>query len=145
MRNRRLKVHRPPPLVVPALVPCLWSMADTAPTFSIVLVSVYQRCFHGVLLEAGITISMDGCGRWLDNISVELSWIRGLLYPTPGRVWFNLELAKKPVPCLEYILVHELAHLLERHHNERFAALVEMHVPQWRQYRELLSQAPLGY
>ena len=59
-------------------------MADTAPTFSIVLVSVYQRCFHGVLLEAGITISMDGCGRWLDNISVELSWIRGLLYPTPG-------------------------------------------------------------
>ena len=49
------------------------------------------------------------------------------------------------MPCLEYILVHELAHLLERHHNERFAALVAAHVPQWRQYRELLSQAPLGY
>jgi len=69
----------------------------------------------------------------------------GSCNPTARRVWFNLELAKKPVPCLEYILVHELAHLLERHHNERFAALVAAHVPQWRQYRELLGQAPLGY
>ncbi|MGH8658766.1 MAG: M48 family metallopeptidase, partial [Gammaproteobacteria bacterium] len=36
------------------------------------------------------------------------------------RIWFNLELAKEPVPCLEYIAVHELVHLLERHHNDRF-------------------------
>ena len=36
------------------------------------------------------------------------------------RIWFNLELAKKPVRCLEYIAVHELVHLLERHHNDRF-------------------------
>ena len=40
------------------------------------------------------------------------------------RVWLNLELAKKPVQCLEYILVHELAHLIERHHNDRFVALM---------------------
>jgi predicted metal-dependent hydrolase len=61
------------------------------------------------------------------------------------RVWFNLELAKKPVQCLEYIVVHELVHLLERHHNERFTALVEAHVPTWRQARELLNSAPLGH
>jgi predicted metal-dependent hydrolase len=69
----------------------------------------------------------------------------GSCNPVSRRVWFNLELAKKPVQCLEYIVVHELVHLLERHHNERFAALVEAHVPQWRQYREMLQMAPLGH
>ncbi len=69
----------------------------------------------------------------------------GSCNPASQSVWFNLELAKKPVQCLEYIVVHELVHLLERHHNERFAALVETHVPQWRQYREMLSKAPLGH
>lgn len=69
----------------------------------------------------------------------------GSCNPASRRVWFNLELAKKPVQCLEYIVVHELVHLLERHHNERFAALIETHVPHWRQYREMLNQAPLGH
>lgn len=69
----------------------------------------------------------------------------GSCNPVSQRVWFNLELAKKPVQCLEYIVVHELLHLLERHHNDRFATLMEMHLPQWRQYREMLSQTPLGH
>ena len=61
------------------------------------------------------------------------------------RVWFNLELAKKPVQCLEYIVVHELVHLLERNHSERFTALMQAHIPQWRQYRALLNTMPLGH
>jgi len=61
------------------------------------------------------------------------------------RIWLNLELAKKPVQCQEYIVVHELVHLLERHHNERFTALVEAHMPLWRQYREMLNKSPLGH
>ncbi len=69
----------------------------------------------------------------------------GSCNPASRRVWFNLELAKKPAQCLEYIVVHELVHLLERHHNERFMALLETHLPQWRQYRAMLSQAPLGH
>ncbi len=69
----------------------------------------------------------------------------GSCNPASRRVWFNLELAKKPMLCLEYIVVHELVHLLERHHNERFAGLIEAHVPQWRQYREMLKKAPLGH
>lgn len=69
----------------------------------------------------------------------------GSCNPTSRRVWFNLELAKKPVQCLEYIVVHELVHLLERHHNERFAALVEAHVPQWREDRAMLNRTPLGH
>jgi len=62
-----------------------------------------------------------------------------------ARLWFNLELAKKPVQCLEYIVVHELTHLLARHHDERFTALMDAHLPQWRQTREVLRTAPLGH
>jgi predicted metal-dependent hydrolase len=61
------------------------------------------------------------------------------------RLWFNLELAKKPAQCLEYIVVHELVHLLERNHNERFTALMDAHLPQWRQYREMLNSSPLAH
>lgn len=69
----------------------------------------------------------------------------GSCNPATQRVWFNLELAKKPVLCLEYIVVHELVHLLERHHDERFMALMEKHLPQWRLYRKTLSVMPLGH
>ena len=61
------------------------------------------------------------------------------------RIWLNLELAKKPVQCLEYIVVHELVHLLERHHNDRFTALMDQHLSNWRVYRDELNQAPLGH
>jgi len=57
----------------------------------------------------------------------------------------NTELAKKPKECLEYIVVHELAHLLERRHNERFVELLDAKMPQWRQYRDLLNGLPLAH
>ena len=60
------------------------------------------------------------------------------------RLWLNLELAKKPPQCLEYIVVHELAHLLERHHNDRFAAIMDKHLPRWRLARQELNAAPLA-
>lgn len=61
------------------------------------------------------------------------------------RIWLNLELAKKPPECLEYILVHELVHLLERHHNERFRSLMDKHMSNWRERRDLLNSLPLAY
>jgi predicted metal-dependent hydrolase len=61
------------------------------------------------------------------------------------RVWLNLELARTPVQCLEYIVVHELIHLLERHHNDRFRGLMDQFIPQWRLYRDDLNRAPLGH
>ena len=61
------------------------------------------------------------------------------------RIWLNLELAKKPAPCLEYLVVHELAHLIERHHNDRFIAIMDKHLPQWRLHREELNSAPLAH
>jgi len=61
------------------------------------------------------------------------------------RVWLNLELAKKPVSCLEYIVVHEMVHLRERAHNERFQALMDRLLPQWRLHRDELNRAPLAH
>lgn len=64
---------------------------------------------------------------------------------TARRIWLNLELAKKPVKCLEYIVVHELVHLLERNHTERFTALMDEFLPNWRVCRDVLNSGVLGY
>jgi predicted metal-dependent hydrolase len=61
------------------------------------------------------------------------------------RIWINLELAKKPPVCLEYIVVHELVHLIERRHNDRFRELMDRHLPQWRMYRDELNKVPLAH
>ena len=61
------------------------------------------------------------------------------------RIWLNLELAKKPKSCLVYVLVHEMVHLLERHHNDRFRELMDYFLPQWRTYRDTLNRAPLAH
>lgn len=61
------------------------------------------------------------------------------------RIWLNLELVKKPPQCLEYIVVHELAHLRDRRHNERFLALLDQSLPHWRLHRDELNRAPLAY
>lgn len=61
------------------------------------------------------------------------------------RIWLNLELAKKPVECLEFILVHEFVHLIERNHNKRFVVLMDKHLPDWRERRNLLNSLPLAY
>lgn len=60
------------------------------------------------------------------------------------RIWLNLELAKKPVECLEYIVVHEMIHLLERRHNERFLYYMNKYSPQWKGIRERLNSLPVG-
>lgn len=59
------------------------------------------------------------------------------------RIWLNLELAKQPPQCVEYVVVHELTHLLERHHTKRFQALLDLHLPQWRLLREQLNALPI--
>jgi predicted metal-dependent hydrolase len=61
------------------------------------------------------------------------------------RIWLNLELAKKPVQCLEYIVVHEMVHLIERHRNDRFVELMDAFMTSWRLYRDELNHTPLGH
>lgn len=61
------------------------------------------------------------------------------------RIWLNLEIAKKPFECLEYIIVHELVHLLERKHNEKFVKYMNEFMPKWRFYREELNRLPFSH
>lgn len=61
-----------------------------------------------------------------------------------GHIWFNVELAKKHPSSLEYLAVHEMTHLLERAHGERFSKLMDMNMPDWRARRHRLNQAPLA-
>jgi predicted metal-dependent hydrolase len=61
------------------------------------------------------------------------------------RIWLNLELAKKPPQCLEYIIVHEMVHLLERRHNARFILLMDTYLHQWRHLKEELNRMPVGH
>lgn len=59
-------------------------------------------------------------------------------------IWLNLELVKKPKECLEYVVVHELVHLLERYHNDKFMAYMDEFLPNWRHTKKLLNELSLG-
>ena len=91
--------------------------------------------------------------KWAPRVGVSLAEVRirkmktrwGSCNVTARRIWLNLELAKKSVACLEYILVHEMVHLLERHHSERFRELMDMLMPAWRSVRDELNRAPLAH
>lgn len=61
------------------------------------------------------------------------------------RIWINLELAKKPASCLEYIVVHEMIHLLERHHNAIFLSYIDKFIPQWKFHKEELNRLPVSH
>jgi predicted metal-dependent hydrolase len=62
-----------------------------------------------------------------------------------GKIWLNLQLAKKTPECLEYVILHELAHLVERSHNDRFLALMEKYMPMWREIKSTLNGQTLDY
>lgn len=61
------------------------------------------------------------------------------------RIWVNLELAKKSLPCLEYIVVHEMVHLLERHHNDTFIAYIDKFLPRWKALKTELNKSPISH
>jgi predicted metal-dependent hydrolase len=62
-----------------------------------------------------------------------------------GHVWLNLELMKKPDACIEYVIVHELLHLIERKHNERFTDLMTQYLPKWQHSKQELNRFILSY
>jgi predicted metal-dependent hydrolase len=69
----------------------------------------------------------------------------GSCNPSTKSIRLNTELAKKPPDCLEYIVVHEMAHLREPTHNSRFIALMDNVMPKWEFYREMLNRSPLRH
>ena len=91
--------------------------------------------------------------KWAPHIGVEAptfstrkmktKW--GSCTPAANSVLVNLELAKKPLECLEYIVVHELTHLLEPSHNARFITLMTQFMPKWRFYRDELNRLPVRH
>ena len=69
----------------------------------------------------------------------------GTCNPVAKRIWLNLELAKKPIECLEYIIVHELIHLIERTHNQTFINHINNFMPKWRFHRDELNRLPFSH
>lgn len=61
------------------------------------------------------------------------------------KLWFNLQLAQKPIECLEYVILHELLHLRERTHNSTFIAYMDMYMKNWRAVRKELNDSRLDY
>lgn len=90
---------------------------------------------------------------WEPKLHVEVARVQvrrmktrwGSCTPAKGSILLNTELAKKPAACLEYILVHEMVHLLEPTHNEHFRTLMDLHYPRWRLAREQLNRLPVRH
>ncbi|MBD2137795.1 DUF45 domain-containing protein [Anabaena sp. FACHB-1237] len=90
--------------------------------------------------------------KWEKNIGVTVNeWGVKLMKTKWGtcnieakRIWLNLELAKKDQQCLEYVVVHEIVHLLERNHGDRFEALMNKFMPNWKLYKDELNRSPLS-
>lgn len=68
----------------------------------------------------------------------------GSCNPDRRYIRLNTELAKKPRECLDYVVLHEMAHLVERTHSEKFYSILDSGLPQWRQIRDLLNSLPLS-
>lgn len=88
-------------------------------------------------LRLGVKVS----GYFLQRMKTQ--W--GSCNPRLGNIRLNTELVKKPKDLLEYVIVHELAHLLEPTHSDRFVALLDQHFPGWREARAELNELPLGH
>ena len=92
-------------------------------------------------------------GKWEPRIGVTVNQVHirkmktrwGSCNVDARRIWLNLELVKKHPAYLEYVLVHEMVHFLERHHTKRFEELMDMFLPNWRMLRDELNRAPLSY
>jgi predicted metal-dependent hydrolase len=109
------------------------------------LLQDWQRKQLRLTLPALITRWEPDIGRQVPRWSVrrmKTKW--GSCNRETGHIWFNLELAKKHPLCLEYIVVHEMTHLLERNHGERFTTLMDGFMPGWRARRDQLNAAPLA-
>lgn len=124
--------------------PALTAASDTATNTERLLLGWYRDRLRKVTSRL--------LARWQEKLGVEVAawgikrmktkW--GSCNPTAGRVWLNLELIKKPPACLEYVLVHELTHLLVAKHDDRFLRLMDRHLPSWRRRRAELNATPLA-
>ena len=105
--------------------------------------------WHKRLLHQAVPVLID---KWAGRLQVTVRgyflqrmktrW--GSCNPRAGHIRLNTELVKKPRHLLEYVLVHELLHLIEPTHNDRFVRLLDEHYPAWREARAELNELPLS-
>ena len=82
------------------------------------------------------------CAEWKTKY-MKTRW--GSCNPEARRIWLNVQLAKHPVGCLEYVILHELAHFVEKSHGPRFVAVMDAYMPTWRSIRKELNDGMLDY
>ena len=98
-----------------------------------VLQSATRRCMQTTGIEADDFRIKNMKTRW------------GTCNIPQRRIWVNLQLVKKPPECLDYVLIHELVHLVEANHTHRFHEWVEKYCPTWREAEKALKEMPLDY
>ena len=82
------------------------------------------------------------CDSWQSKY-MTTKW--GTCNTSTRKIWLNLQLAKKPIECLEYVILHELAHLKVKNHGPDFVAILDLHMPYWRECKKLLNDSTLDY
>jgi predicted metal-dependent hydrolase len=110
----------------------------------------YAMGWHNEHLETG---AMTGFIEWADRLGISpptvgvkrmrTKW--GTWNAAGNRIWLNLELAKKPPHCIDYIILHELVHFQHRTHGEAFVDAISRLMPQWRSIRAELNSLPLAH
>jgi predicted metal-dependent hydrolase len=106
--------------------------------------------WYRVQVRAAVPALID---RWSRTLGVrpervfvrQMKTMWGSCNQDTGTIRLNTELAKKPSECLEYVVVHELIHLLERTHNDHFTTLMDEHMPQWPTIRQRLNRLPVRH
>jgi predicted metal-dependent hydrolase len=98
-----------------------------------------RRTIPGLIAKWEPTVEVS-VSRWTIR-RMKTKW--GACNREAKHIWFNVELAKKHPDCLEYIVIHEMIHLLERNHGPRFTKLMDKFMPNWRSLRDQLNAAPL--
>ncbi len=99
------------------------------------------------------TIVQELISKWEKRIGVEVnSWNIKKMRTRWGScsidkrsILLNLNLAKTPIECIEYIVLHETVHLLERYHNDNFKVYMDRLLPEWKRYRDILNQSILSF
>ena len=119
----------------------------TRPGSSVAARAHLMRAWHRTLLQAAAPPLV---AKWEPLLKVEVAQVSvrhmttrwGSCTPRSRRIRLSTELAQKPPACLEYVIVHEMVHLLEASHNRRFAGLMDQFMPAWRLHRQELNRKP---
>lgn len=111
-----------------------------------------QRVLNGWYRKELQKILPEMIAYWENKIGVKVCWgVRQMKTKWSSydiekkRILFNLELAKKPIHCLEYILVHEMVPLLKRYNKDKFKNYMNICLPKWKQFKDELNRMPLSH